>query len=172
MSNKFFILSLSCIFLFFLSCKKNKEENVSSKENSLEKNINRIMDSMAVNLPKEYPINLYTISHQKKYGKDYIKISTSEFFNSDSVSTIEMRNKKLIVYYSKGFFKQKKEDNLSSYKEFEYTDKTISLYHPRYIIFEILKNNTYKNIPLEKSIEMKLFNYGDRYIPEPTPLKK
>lgn len=169
MSNKLYLLSF--ILIFTWSCKKNSDKHVSSEENHLQQKIFNVVDSMSLSFPKEYPVNLYTVSYQKKLGKDYIKISTSEFFNKDSISTIELNNKKIIVYYSNNFFKQKK-TSMDSYKEFEYTDKTVSLYHPRYTIFEILKNNTYKNISMEDGIKMELFNYSDRYIPEPTPIEK
>lgn len=169
MLNKLFIISF--ILLFFLSCKKNKEEYVGSKESSLEENISRIVDSMSSSFPKEYPVNLFTVTHQRLKDRDYIKISTAEFFNKDSVSNIKINNQRLIVYYSKNFFKQKQE-SVSQYKDFEYTPNTISLYHPRYGVFEILRDSIYRNIPLEKSFEMKLFDFGDRYMPEPLPLNK
>lgn len=157
--------------LLLLSCKKNNEKNISSEVSPLQKQIYKIVDSMSVSFPKDYPVNLYTVYHQSKNKRNYIKVSTSEFFNKDSVSTIEINNNKTIVYYSKDFFKQKRA-NLVAYREFEYTDTTVSLYHPRYAVFEILNNNTFKNISLEKSIKMQLFNYNDRYIPEPAPQAK
>lgn len=170
MSNK--LLSLSIMLLISVyGCKNNSEKKISSEDNHLQKQIFNIVDSMSTSFPKEYPVNLYTVSHQKKIGKDYIKISTAEFFNKDSVSTVELDNKNLIFYYSKNFFKNSKKD-LIPYKGFEYTDSTISLYHPRYIIFEVSKNNIYRIIPIEKSIEMELFNYDDIYVPEPIPKTK
>lgn len=162
MLNKSLLLIL--ILLLSHSCRNVTERNL------LEKKVFNVVDSMSSSFPKEYPVNLFTVTHQRLDGKDYIKVSTAEFFNKDSVSNIKFNNQKLIVYYSKNFFK-KKQENLSSYKNYEYTPSTISLYHPRYVVFEILKDSTYKNISLEKSIEMNLFTYGDRYIPEPVPNK-
>ncbi|KFF09859.1 hypothetical protein IW15_22085 [Chryseobacterium soli] len=162
MLNKSFLLIL--IVMLTQSCRKNSEKNL------LEKKVFSTVDSMSSSFPKEYPVNLFTVTHQRLKNKDYIKISTAEFFNKDSVSSIKFNNQKLIVYYSKNFFEQKQE-SLGSYKDFEYTSNTISLYHSRYVVFEVLRDNIYRNIPLEKSIEMKLFDFGDRYIPEPAPTK-
>lgn len=160
------ILVLSFMTLCLLGCKKESVDD----SNYLQEKVYGTIDSMSLSFPKEYPVNLYTVSHQKKADRDYIKIATSEFFNRDSVATVELHNRKIIAYYSKDFFEIKNQ-NLEKYKDLEYANETISLYHPRYVIFEVLKNNTFKNIPIEEGVKMDLFNYGDRYIPEPVPTK-
>ncbi|WP_147474520.1 hypothetical protein [Chryseobacterium nematophagum] len=123
---------------------------------------------MSTSFPREYSVNVYTVAHEKKHGNDYIKIATAQFYNKDSVSGSYLHNGKTIVLYSKDFFKNNNKKHLKLDNALKYENKTISLYHPQYTIFEII-NGTYKNISIEEGIKMNLFNYSDRYIPESIP---
>lgn len=161
------------LFIFLCCCNKNVKTPFAKEEkekDSLYLQINNVIDSMSTSFPKEYSVNLYTVTHERKHGNDYIKIATAQFYNKDSVSGSYLHNGKTIVLYSKGFFKNNNRKQFKLDSTFKYENETISLYHTQYIIFEII-NGKYKKISMEEGIKMNLFNYSDRYIPELAPVK-
>ncbi len=162
-------------FIFLCCCYKNVKKPFAKQEKEkdpLYGQINNVIDSISSGFPKGYSVNLYTVTHEKKYGNDYIKIATAQFYNKDSISGSYLHHGKIIVLYSKDFFKNNNKKQFKPDRALKYENETISLYHPRYIIFEVSKNHIYRIIPIEKSIEMGLFNYDDRYVPEPIPKTK
>ncbi|MNU13799.1 hypothetical protein D3C71_18440 [compost metagenome] len=158
MLNKlFFCVSISMISI--LGCSK--------KESFIEKQVSKIVDSLSAD--KKYSNKLFIVQHQSKWNKDYIKVSTAEFFDKDSATYYTSNNENLIVYYS-NFFKIKKEkkNNTDQHDDYIYKEGTISIFHPRYIIFELNKNGNLRKIVNEED-ESKLFQYGNTYVPEPVP---
>ncbi|MEJ5102219.1 hypothetical protein [Chryseobacterium sp. MYb328] len=158
-------------FIFLCCCNKNVKKPFTKEEKEKEPlytQINNVIDSMSSSFPKEYSVNLYTVTHEKTHGNDYVRIATSQFYNKDSISGSYLHNGKTVVLYSKKFFKNNNKNKFKPDNALEYKNETISLYHPQYTIFKIT-DNTYKNISLEEAMKMNLFNYSDRYIPEPAP---
>jgi hypothetical protein len=163
---------ISILLCIIISCKQKSKNPFFIKEkevSSLSYNINHIIDSMSASFPSEYPVNLYIVSHQKKYGKHYIKISTSEYFNRDSLSNSYLHKGKVIISYS-SFFNKKVPNNYFPSEDFEWDDEKISLYHKRFIICEIV-NNKLKKVTLEKNAKRKLFDYSDINICEIPPTR-
>lgn len=168
LSKDYIVLAITA--LISVSCKQNSKVFFPTNKKEvlpLINNINHIVDSLSTNFPKEYPVNLFTVSHQKKKNKDFIKISTSEYYNKDSIAGNYLHNGKIVVLYSKSFF-EKMPLKIGIDKNLELDDEKISLYHKRFVVFEI-KNNGYKIINNKEFSQMELFNYDDRYVPEPVP---
>lgn len=139
----------------------------SKKESSIEKQVSKIVDSLSAD--KKYSPKIFIVQHQTKWNKDYIKISTAEFFDKDSAKCYISNNKYLIVYYSNFFkIKQEKKYIKDKYNDYMYKEGTISIFHPRYIIFELNKNGDLRKV-LNEEEENKLFQYGNTYVPEPKP---
>lgn len=159
--------------LVFNSCGNKNKNSDQVKSNNLITEIHSIVDSISSNLPIHYSAPLYTVTYQKKDNKEYIKVSTAEYFNKDSVSTYEIYNNHLLIFYAKDFFKNKldtlKIQGLEFYKKSEYEEGTVSIYHPRYEVIEILENDKFRVLPREEHHQKKLFYFDDRYIPEPVP---
>lgn len=140
-----------------LSCDK--------KNTSIEKKVLKITDSLS--LDKKYSNKLFIVQHQNKWNKDYIRVSTAEFFNKDSVQCYVSNNGNLIMYYSDFFEKIKGNSDTDKYDNLAYKEGTISVFHPRYVIFELNSNRYFKkNINNDKELSQ-LFQFGDRYVPEP-----
>ncbi len=165
---------LGLMIISFYSCgQKNVNNILDEKPNAVILEVRRMVDSISNSLPLDYRAPLYTVTYQEKDDKDYMKISTAEYFNKDSVSTYEVYNNHLVIFYSTDFFKNKLDtlriQGLEAYEGLAYTDETISLYHPRYEVIEILKNNQFRILPTAEHHQKKLFYFDDRYIPEPIP---
>ena len=154
MSNRF-IYFFTVILLS--SCSYKSDKDIFANE------INSVVDSLPNNYKK-----LITIQYQEKLGRSFIKISTAEFFNKHSVSFARMYKDNLVIYY-KGEFPGRKvnEVNLSKYKHKIYEENTSIIFHPEYHIFEIYQDGKLKEIKNEETYN--LFQYGDRYVPEPKP---
>lgn len=157
LSKLFFCVSVG--MLSILGCSK--------KESSIEKQVSKIVDSLSAD--KKYSNKLFIVQHQSKWNKNYIKVSTSEFFDKDSVTHYTSNNENLIVYYS-NFFRRKKEkrNSMDKFDGYIYKEGTISIFHPRYIIFELNKNGELGKVVNEED-ENQLFQYGNTYVPEPVP---
>lgn len=159
-------------FIFLCCCNKNVKKPFAKQEKEkdpLYGQINNVIDSISSGFPKGYSVNLYTVTHEKKYGNDYIKIATAQFYNKDSISGSYLHHGKIIVLYSKDFSKITIKN---SSNQIVYLDTKMRLF--LYIIhnMQYLKiNNSYKNISVEEGIKMNLFNYSDRHIPEPASAK-
>lgn len=159
MLNKLFFC-VSVGMLSILGCSK--------KESSIEKQVSKIVDSLSAN--KKYSTNLFIVQHQSKWNKNYIKVSTAEFFDKDSATHYtSSNNENLIVYYS-NFFKMKKEkkNNTDKYEDYIYKERTVSIFHPRYVILELSKNGELRKV-INKEDENQLFQYGNTYVQEPVP---
>lgn len=168
--NSFLILWF--LFSCLMGCKQH-EHSAQSKSVILLNEIHTLVDSM-VNDPERYANNfIFTMTHQRRADKDYIKISPAEYFNKDSVSTYEIYKEHLLVFYSNNFFKTELDKvdtvGLKSYMEWAYHDETTSMYHPPYTVIEIISDDTFRPLSFEEQIEKQLFNFGDRYVPEPEP---
>lgn len=158
MSNKFFFY-ISIGALSLLNCNK--------KDNSIEKQVSKVVDSLSAD--KKYSNKLFIVQHQSKWSKNYIKVSTAEFFDKDSATHYTSDNESLVVYYS-NFFKMMKEkkENTDKYDDFVYKEGIISIFHPRYVILEMNKDGDLRKI-VDKKDENQLFQYGNTYVPEPVP---
>lgn len=169
--NKIIIIGISII----TSCCGQKETNSSSiKPTPMLKEIHRVVDSTSYNLPRPYYDFIYTVTHQRKGGRDYIKVAISDYFNKDSVSTYEIYNEHLLIFYSKDFFKKQfnKLDTvgLKHYNSLAYNEERLSMYHPRYEVIEILGNGKFRVLPLEEHHQKELFYFSDvPDVPEPVP---
>lgn len=157
MLNKLFF----CVCVGMLSivgCNKNKS--------AIEKQVSKIVDSLSAD--KKYSHKLFIVQHQSKWNKNYIKVSTVEFFDKDSATHYTSHNENLIVYYS-NFFRVKKEwkNSMDKFDGYLYKEVTISIFHPRYIIFELNKEGELRKVNEED--ENKLFQYGNTYVPETIP---
>lgn len=171
LKNNIIIVGISII----ASCCGQKKTNTPQiKTNSLLKEIHRVVDSTAYNLPRPYYDFIYTVTHQQKEGKDYIKVAIADYFNKDSVSTYEIYNEHLLIFYSKNFFEKEFDKldtiGLKQYNSLSYDEAALSMYHPRYEVIEILGANKFRVLPLEEHHEKKLFYFSDvPEIPEPVP---
>lgn len=158
MLNKLFFC-VSITILSILGCSK--------KESSIEKQVSKIVDSLSVN--KKYSNKLFIVQHQSKWNKNYIKVSTAEFFDKDSATHYTFNNENLIVYYSNFFrIKKEKKNRINKFDDYIYKKGTISIFHPRYIIFELNKDGELSKVVNEED-ENQLFQYGNTYVPEPVP---
>lgn len=172
LKNNLFFLT---IFIAFSCCKQNKTEITEHKEkNSLVSEIYKIVDSVVDSLPRPYDDRLYTVTHQKKNGKDFLKISTAEYFNRDSVSTYKIYRDRLIVFYAKDFFEKHLDKldtvGLQHYNSLIYDENILSMYHPRYEVIEIFGNDKFRVLPLQEHHQKKLFYFSDvPEMPEPVP---
>lgn len=159
--------------LLFNSCGEKNKNQSQVNDNKLLTEIHSIVDSISSNLPLHYSAPLYTVTYEKKENREYIKVSTAEYFNKDSVSTYEIYNNYLLIFYAKDFFKNKldtlKTQGLEFYEQSAYKEETVSLYHPQYEVLEILEDDKFRILPMKEHQEQKLFYFDDRYIPEPTP---
>lgn len=167
--------SLLVVITFFIGICCNSHDSNKSKMGSspLLKEVHKTLDSISNNLPRPYDDYLFTVTHQKKDGKDYIKVATAEYFNKDSVSSYELYNEHLLIFYSKYFLENQinKLDTtgIKQYMNLAYDGQTISIYHPKYAVFEILEGNKFRKLPNEEHHQKKLFYFSDRYVPEPEP---
>ena len=166
-------LLLLILFLISISCKKTEIDLQSTNSSPLVEEIYKVVDSISNYLPKPYPNVIYTVTHEKKDNKDYIKISTAKYINKDSISVYKNYENHLIVFYSKKFFKDKfnKLDTigLSKYDSLMYNQEDIYMYHPRYEVVELLENNKFKVLLPQEHHQKKLFYFDDIYILEPEP---
>lgn len=99
------MIMLSKLF-FYVSVGMLSILGCSKKESSIEKQVSKIVDSLSAD--KKYSNKLFIVQYQSKWNKSYIKVSTAEFFDKDSVTHYTYNNENLIVYYS-NFFRIKKE---------------------------------------------------------------
>lgn len=151
MISKYVPIILLCSFI---SC-KNKKENIL-----VEKAIPEKIDSLSRN--KEFQSKeLFIVQHERKGNRNFIKISTSEYFDKDSASFVLRYKEKIIVYYS-DFFSSKREDihsQITIYEKYIYNDNKLSIFHPQYSIFEL---NSKGEIKKTKKEQWKnLFKYGN-----------
>ncbi|ODS89407.1 MAG: hypothetical protein ABS44_04045 [Chryseobacterium sp. SCN 40-13] len=154
--NRLYVLVLIG-FVTIVSCDK--------KSISLEKQVSGIVDSLSKDEKHSY--KLFTVQHQSKWDKSFIKISTAEFFNKDSAVYHTSSNGNLIVYYSNIFNKNKdQKQDIDIYQHLSYKKGTLSIFHPRYIILEIDENEILRDLKDDKK-RAQLFRYEDRNIPEP-----
>lgn len=107
---------------------------------------------------------LFIIQQQYKNDRNFIRISTSEYFDKDSVSLIIEHKEKIIVYYSRFFIKDDLNNNNNKYRDMMYEDSIISIFNPRYVIFELTDDGNFLKVKKEN---MKyLFQYGYTKIEE------
>lgn len=107
---------------------------------------------------------LFIIQQQYKNDRNFIRISTSEYFDKDSVSLIIEHKEKIIVYYSHFFIKDDLNNNNNKYRDMMYEDSIISIFNPRYVIFELTDDGNFLKVKKEN---MKyLFQYGYTKIEE------
>lgn len=153
-------LIFAFLLLFVLnSCVKKKP--------TIENQITKIVDSISKD--KKNLDKLFIVQHQKKWNKDFIKISTAEYFSKDSISNYASFNGGLIIYYSDYFVNNKeKKLEINQYNNFIYKEGTISIFHPINIIMEIDADGIIKMNISEKE-RSQLFQYGNIFIPEPKP---
>lgn len=130
------------------------------KESLIYDKIPKKIDSLCVY--KEYQSKkLFIVQFQKKNDNDYIRISTSEFFDKDSAKVILEHNDKIVVYYNSSFLHIQKGDiekNISKYSDFVFDSNNISIFRHQYLIFRLTKNQ--KLINTKNGIEKDLFQYG------------
>lgn len=157
MHNRLLLYAASAM-ISVLSCTK--------KEISLDQQVNGIIDSLSKN--NGNPNKLFIVQHQKKWNRNYIKISTTEFFSKDSAKYIVTRHDKLIVYYSNFFMKDNKVIDWNRYDHLIYKEGTISIFHPTSIIFKINENGSIIDKISDKE-KSQLFTYGNYMVPEPVP---
>lgn len=172
-ANKLFLLLNSFVILSCSQKNVNTEEHFNDKlkYDSLRTKIFSVIDSVSLTFPKEYPVYLYTVSHQKKNNIDYIKISTSDMYNKDSLSESYLNKGKIVVFYSKDFFNKKINKPFLPNKNFECSIDKISMYHKKYLVYKI-KENKLVGIKNRDVIKNELFNYGDCEVPEPKPSRR
>lgn len=89
------------------------------------------------------------------------------------MSTYEIYNDKVLIFYSRDFFEKRLEKldttGLKSYMGLAYDNETISIYHPRYEVIEVLGDDKFRKLPAKEHHAKKLFYFDDRYVPEPEP---
>ncbi|WP_072934081.1 hypothetical protein [Chishuiella changwenlii] len=141
--------------------KKNKEDYILEI-------VNTNIDSMNNSHSEFYKDYLYTIAHQEKQGINYLKISTGEYYNNDSVEFIQEYKNHLLVFYKNVLFKNKhKLKHQDLYSGLAYKKDNIYMYHPSYVVIEVL-NNKYRRLNYKEQKEKKLFIYNDvPDLPEP-----
>ena len=155
---------ITIIVFFFISCNKQNKND----EDYILKIVIANIDSMNYSHSNLYKDYLYTIAHQKKQGINYFKISTGEYFNNDSVEFIQEYNSHLLVFYKNVLLKNTHElKNQNSYLELAYNKDHIYMYHPSYIVIEVL-NNKYRRLTYKEQKDRNLFIYNDiPDLPEP-----
>ena len=156
---------LRYIFLLSFLCFFNHQ---CKKENSIvKKQIPQKIDSLC--RYKEFDSKeLFIIQHEKKDNKHFIKITTSEYFDADSVSLVLNYKNKVIAYYSPFFNypekKVTKKQITTQYASLIYKEGMISIFHPKYAIFELTNNGKMKDV--KKNKWSNLFQYDYIRIPE------
>lgn len=107
---------------------------------------------------------LFIVQQELKNNKNFIRVSTSEYFDKDSVASIIEYKDKIIVYYSPFFSERIEKRNIFKYRDLMYRDNILSIFHPRYCIFELTDEGNIINV---KNQEMKdIFQYGTTKIEE------
>lgn len=150
-----FIRFLLLITLCLIGCQCTKKSSFATE-------VSERIDSLCMYKAFQSK-ELFIIQHEEKQNKNYIRISTSEYFDKDSTRLILEHKNKLIVYYYTPFSPTKKDSvkmnsYLSKYGNRIYQDNTISIFRPNYIIFELTNEGKLKNIPKDKY--RNLFLYG------------
>lgn len=146
------LIIITFLFIFIICCKERQYDLVT-------KQICEKVDSLSIY--KDFQTKtLFIIQHEKKDRKNFIKISTSEYFDKDSVSLIQEHQNKIIVYYSGVFFKEKnmEKEQIMLYEDFIYKDSVISIFHPKFVIFELTERGNIITVKKEKWKDLFLYD--------------